>query len=59
MNRWFRLIAAVVSMIMIGNVQYSWTLFVHPMMASTGWKLSEIQWGFSVFIATMTWAGQS
>jgi len=56
LNRWIRLVAAVLSMIMIGNVQYSWTLFVHPMMAGTGWKLSEIQWGFSVFIATMTWA---
>jgi OFA family oxalate/formate antiporter-like MFS transporter len=56
MNRWFRLGAAVVAMIMIGNLQYAWTLFVQPMMAGTGWKLSEVQWGFTFFIAVMTWA---
>jgi MFS transporter, OFA family, oxalate/formate antiporter len=26
------------------------------MMAGTGWKLSQLQWGFTVFIAVMTWA---
>jgi OFA family oxalate/formate antiporter-like MFS transporter len=55
MNRWLRLAAAVVSMIMIGNLQYAWTLFVHPMMEAHHWKLSEVQWGFTVFIAVMTW----
>ena len=55
MNRWIRLSAAVVAMIMIGNLQYAWTLFVQPMMAAHGWKLSEVQWGFTVFIAVMTW----
>ena len=43
-------------MIMIGNLQYAWTLFVQPMMSATGWKLSEVQWGFSFFIAVMTWS---
>ena len=42
-------------MIMIGNLQYAWTLFVQPMMAAHNWKLSEVQWGFTVFIAVMTW----
>lgn len=56
MNRWVRLGAAVVAMIMIGNLQYAWTLFVQPMMADTGWKLSDLQWGFTTFIAVMTWA---
>lgn len=56
MNRWMRLGAAVTAMIMIGNLQYAWTLHVQPMMAGTGWKLSEVQWGFTVFIAVMTWA---
>src|ERR1700726_4381632 len=55
-NRWLRLGAAVVAMIMIGNLQYAWTLCVQPMMAGTGWKLSQLQWGFTVFIAVMTWA---
>jgi OFA family oxalate/formate antiporter-like MFS transporter len=44
------------AMIMIGNLQYAWTLFVQPMIAGTGWKLSEVQWGFTFFIALMTWA---
>jgi MFS transporter, OFA family, oxalate/formate antiporter len=54
-NRWIRLSAAVVAMIMIGNLQYAWTMFVHPMMSATNWKLSEVQWGFTIFIAVMTW----
>jgi OFA family oxalate/formate antiporter-like MFS transporter len=55
MNRWFRLIAAVFAMIAIGNLQYAWTLFVQPMMTASHWKLSDVQWGFTVFIAVMTW----
>ncbi len=55
MNRWVRLLAAVVSMAMIGNLQYAWTMCVQPMMSGTHWKLSEVQWGFTVFIAVMTW----
>ena len=55
MNRWFRLIAAVVSMAMIGNLQYAWTMCVQPLMSATHWKLSEVQWGFTIFIAVMTW----
>jgi OFA family oxalate/formate antiporter-like MFS transporter len=54
-NRWIRLVAAVVAMIMIGNLQYAWTLFVQPLMSATHWKLSDVQWGFTVFIAVMTW----
>ena len=55
MNRWYRLIAAMVAMIMIGNLQYGWTLFVQPLMTAHHWKLSEVQWGFTIFIAVMTW----
>src|SRR5580765_7709286 len=55
MNRWIRLTAAVISMIMIGNLQYAWTLFVQPMMAANHWKLSAVQWGFTIFVAMMTW----
>lgn len=55
MNRYVRLGAAVVAMVMIGNLQYSWTLFVKPMMAATGWKLSDLQWGFTFFVAFQTW----
>lgn len=56
MNRWLRLTAAVVAMAMISNLQYCWTLFVQPIMTATGWKLSQVQVGFSIFIAVVTWA---
>jgi MFS transporter, OFA family, oxalate/formate antiporter len=56
MNRWIRLSAAVIAMIMIANLQYAWTLFVKPLIATTHWKLSDIQWGFTLFIAFETWA---
>jgi MFS transporter, OFA family, oxalate/formate antiporter len=55
MSRWVRLVAAVVAMIMIANLQYAWTLFVRPIMGATGWTLSEVQWGFTFFIAFETW----
>lgn len=56
MNRWFRLGAAVVAMMMIANLQYAWTLFVEPIRAATHWKLSDVQWGFTLFIFFETWA---
>ena len=55
MNRWVRLIAAVIAMIMIANLQYAWALFVKPIMGATGWKLSEVQWGFTLYISFETW----
>ena len=42
-NRWFQLVASLIAMIMIANLQYAWTLFVKPMQAATGWKLSDIE----------------
>ncbi len=59
MNRWVRLWSAFVGMIMIGNLQYAWTLFAEPMVkahAAQGWQLSDVQWGFGLFIAAGTWA---
>ncbi len=54
-NRWFQLAASLVTMIMIANLQYSWTLFVSPLQAENGWKLSEIQFAFTLFILFQTW----
>jgi OFA family oxalate/formate antiporter-like MFS transporter len=54
-NRWFQLSASLVAMIMIANLQYAWTLFVQPLRHATGWKLSDIQWGFTLFILCQTW----
>jgi OFA family oxalate/formate antiporter-like MFS transporter len=54
-NRWFQLLASLLAMIMIANLQYSWTLFVKPLQAGTGWKLSDIQLAFTLFILFQTW----
>jgi OFA family oxalate/formate antiporter-like MFS transporter len=54
-NRWFQLGASLVAMIMIANLQYSWTLFVGPLQKGTGWKLSDIQVAFTLFIIFQTW----
>jgi len=54
-NRWFQLVASVIAMIMIANLQYAWTLFVNPMQAGTGWSLTDIQFAFTLFIAFQTW----
>src|SRR5678815_2113593 len=40
---------------MIANLQYAWTLFVNPLQAGTGWKLSDIQVAFTLFILCQTW----
>jgi OFA family oxalate/formate antiporter-like MFS transporter len=58
MNRWVRLWSAFVGMVMIGNLQYAWTLFAQPMVkahAQQHWQLSDVQWGFGLFIAAGTW----
>ena len=54
-NRWFQLFASLIAMIMIANLQYAWTLFVRPLQAGTGWKLSDIQFAFTLFILCQTW----
>ena len=54
-NRWFQLCTCVIAMVMIANLQYAWTLFVKPVQQSTGWKVSDIQWAFTLFILFQTW----
>jgi MFS transporter, OFA family, oxalate/formate antiporter len=54
-GRWVQLWLGVLCMALIANLQYSWTLFVDPMHVARGWSLAEIQWAFSIFIATETW----
>ena len=54
-GRWVQLWLGVLCMILIANMQYAWTLFVEPMRLAHGWKIGDIQWGFTIFIATETW----
>ncbi|PPQ35800.1 oxalate/formate MFS antiporter [Rhodopila globiformis] len=55
-NRWAQLAFGVVCMMMIANLQYSWTLFVQPMSKAHGWAIADIQLAFSIFIALETWS---
>ena len=54
-NPWFQLISAVIAMVMIANLQYSWALFTLPIRDAHGWKLSEVQHAFELFIVFQTW----
>ncbi len=54
-NRWTQLAAGTVCMVMIANLQYGWTLFVHPISDKHGWSRSAIQVAFTVFILAETW----
>jgi len=54
-NRWFQLVASLIAMIMIANLQYAWTLFVNPLREGTGWALRDIQTAFTLFIFFQTW----
>lgn len=54
-SRWVQLGASLVAMIMIANLQYSWTLFVEPIHQATGWKLSDIGLAFTLFVLFQTW----
>ncbi len=54
-NRWLQLVIGIVCMIMIANLQYGWTLFVHPMKEAHGWGIADIQLAFSIFVALETW----
>ena len=42
-------------MVMIANLQYGWTLFVHPINEKHGWGRSAIQVAFTIFVLTETW----
>jgi OFA family oxalate/formate antiporter-like MFS transporter len=54
-GRWAQLWLGVLCMMLIANLQYAWTLFVGPIREAHGWNLSDIQWAFTIFIATETW----
>ena len=54
-RRWLQLIVGIVCMVMIANLQYGWTLFVHPLKEAHGWEIADIQIAFSLFVALETW----
>src|SRR3979409_1698576 len=54
-SRWGQLIIGIISMSMIANLQYGWTLFVNPIQDKHHWGLPAIQVAFTVFILVETW----
>ena len=54
-QRWLQLAIGVAGMVLIANLQYSWTLFVGPMSAAHGWNRAAIQTAFAIFIVSETW----
>jgi MFS transporter, OFA family, oxalate/formate antiporter len=54
-GRWLQLLAGVICMVMIANLQYGWTLFVNPIKQAHGWVIADIQLAFSLFVALETW----
>src|SRR5215469_14379705 len=54
-NPWLQLIAGIICMVMIANLQYGWTLFVNPIDARFHWGRPTIQVAFSIFVLTETW----
>lgn len=54
-TRWTQLLAVIICMVLIANLQYGWTLFVNPINKAHGWSIGAIQIAFSIFIALETW----
>src|ERR1700724_4665415 len=54
-NRWAQLVAGIVAMMAIANLQYAWTLFTKPMQSHLHVSLTAIQGIFSLFIIVETW----
>ena len=54
-NRWWQLLACIVAMMAIANLQYAWTLFTLPLTKSLNATLSAVQVAFTLFILAETW----
>ena len=54
-NRWVQLIAGVIAMMAIANLQYAWTLFTTPLTKSMNATLAAVQVAFAAFILCETW----
>jgi MFS transporter, OFA family, oxalate/formate antiporter len=54
-NRWVQLIAGIVAMMAIANLQYAWTLFTTPIQNHLHITLKAVQWTFALFVLLETW----
>ena len=49
-NRWLIAVAAVVMQVCLGAA-YGWSVFVAPLVAMTGWTLTQVSLNFTLAIA--------
>jgi len=54
-SRWWQLVAAVIAMMAIANLQYAWTLFTTPLTESLKATLAAVQVAFAAFVLCETW----
>ena len=54
-NRWVQLVAGIIAMMAIANLQYAWTLFTKPIQAHLHVSLQAVQVTFFIFVALETW----
>ena len=54
-TRGMQLTCMVLCTVMLGNMQYGWTLFVNPMRAANHWDTAAIQVAFTILIFLNTW----
>lgn len=54
-GRWAQLALAVLSTVLLANLQYGWTLFVNPMHDANHWSRAAIQVAFTIMIFVNTW----
>lgn len=52
---WIQLVAGIICMAMIANLQYGWTIFIAPIDATHHWGKAAIQVTFTLFILFETW----
>src|SRR5579864_7333190 len=54
-NRWVQMLAGIIAMMAIANLQYAWTLFTKPLTSSLHTTLAAVQIAFAAFIFCETW----
>src|SRR5262245_60953754 len=54
-TRWIQLLLGIICMVMIANLQYSWTFFVNPIDQKYHWGRTAIHVTFTIFVLTETW----
>ena len=54
-RRWVQLVAGIIAMLAIANLQYAWTFFTNPLVKHYGVTLAVVQIAFSTFVLAETW----